>query len=190
MGSRKRFDKNDVLKFLYGEMPPGEEQAFIEALSSDEELFELFSELKDGQDELVTAEVEPSDHSLDKVMQFASRSVTERRERRSFLRRGARFFTLNQAMSLSMFLLAILTVGIAFKGYEKVLAGPAMPEPVVSFDWEGSEIQSNLEDTRRKIDFILYDREAPAPLHNHTYRMVKTGAFAPEGQKVSLINLK
>ena len=45
---KRKYTKNDVLKYLYGEMDPAEQNVFLDALCTDDELFETFEALKNA----------------------------------------------------------------------------------------------------------------------------------------------
>ena len=70
----KRFSKEDVLRYLYREMDPGEQEAFLNALTEDEELWEEFETLSEAHEDLKDTELNASETSLAKIRKQASQS--------------------------------------------------------------------------------------------------------------------
>jgi hypothetical protein len=192
-----KYTKNDVLKFLYGEMSPTEQDGFLDALVQDEELFSAFEAMKKASEELEPVKMEPSEGSIDRVMGYARRAARE--PRRAIRSRSA--FTLpgtpkmagfHQLLSVVMVICTFLTVGVAMVVYRKV----AEPENKWGMTENHGQFQNVSLD--RRLDFIRYQltniiddkHEAVLPVHHNTYRLINTDLLAPEPQQVILLNIR
>lgn len=192
-----KYTKNDVLKFLYGEMSPAEQDGFLDALCQDEELFSAFEAMKKASEELDPVDMEPSEGSIDRVMGYARRAAREprraHRNRSTFALPGNRKMAgFHQLLSVVMVICTFLTVGVAMVVYHKV----AEPENKWGMTENHGQFQNVSLD--RRLDFIRYqltniidDRhEAVMPVHHDTYRLINTDLLAPEPQQVVLLNIR
>ena len=69
---KKSFTEEDILRFLYNELSIRESEAFLDALYSDEALWEKFESYQQAVDTLVPLDMEPSEESLQNVLDYIS----------------------------------------------------------------------------------------------------------------------
>ncbi|MEM6270806.1 MAG: hypothetical protein AAF998_15300 [Bacteroidota bacterium] len=192
-----KYTKNDVLKFLYGEMSPAEQDGFLDALCTDEELFSAFEAMKKAADDLEPVEMAPSEGSVDRVMHFARSAARDRRRnpatRSPFsIHKNPKLSAFHQMVSLVMVICTFLTVGLATVVYRKA-AEPennwGMTETHDQF--ENVSLDNRLQFIRHQLDDIMDDsHEAVMPVHHNTYRLVNTDLFSTEPQPVIFLNIK
>ena len=72
------FSKEDLVQFLYNELPESKSASIKAALLSDNVLRDEFELLKDSKNDLSTQKLmSPSKRSLDFIMNYAEKSVEE-----------------------------------------------------------------------------------------------------------------
>ena len=64
------FTEEDILRFLYNEMSIRESESFLDALYSDEDLWQRFEGYQQAVDKLVPLEMEPSENTLNSILSF------------------------------------------------------------------------------------------------------------------------
>lgn len=191
---KRKFDKDDVLKFLYGELDPSDTDAFMDALVTDEELFGAFEELKEIQEELDEVELDPSQASIDAVMKEVHTPTpelvpagvldTDFSPRPKSPGKGIR-----QLVSVFMIVFSVFTIVFAVRSYQ------SENQPAISnlqdaiFQWDDSQLTDHLEHARMHLNNIQGDREAIFPVHHNTYRLVNTSIFSPAAKSVVLLNI-
>lgn len=182
----RKFDKDDVLKFIYGELPPEDHESFLAALCTDEELFNTFEELQEAHDGLEVVDLEPSEHSVGKILQFARESCRERTGGNLLPNKGK--FALTHAMSLLMVLLSVLTIGLGVYGLRKTDAPAKVSADALQL--EAPSLQRKLNMMQRELHHIRNNNEAILPVYHNTYRLVNTSQFAPTDKNIVFLNIK
>ncbi len=71
------FTPEDLLQFLYNETSTTQSAAIVAALESDWSLREKFEELTAAQKELKTLQLSPSRQTIDNILQYAEKSISE-----------------------------------------------------------------------------------------------------------------
>ncbi|WNJ17721.1 hypothetical protein [Pontibacter sp. G13] len=66
------FTDPDILRFLYDEMKPAECDRFMQELCTNEELWERFETFQEMAEKIPTFELEPSQASTDRIMDFVN----------------------------------------------------------------------------------------------------------------------
>ncbi|MFM2375639.1 MAG: hypothetical protein RLZZ165_736, partial [Bacteroidota bacterium] len=91
---RNKFTEDDILRFLYSEMTPQEQDAFLHALAGDEALQERFEALNATQEGLRPVELAPAEASVKRIMGHARRAANKpcpRLRRLAYAGGGSRF---------------------------------------------------------------------------------------------------
>jgi hypothetical protein len=187
----KNYSKNEILKFIYGELEPAEERDFIEALYSDADLFQEFEELQESQTQLNAVEINfhPSEESLKAVMKHVTQGAT--RTKRSPIGLvtgkgipGVKFFATVGMVTFSVMLIAFMMVA-----YQKA-AGPETSNPEDVLAWEAPAIQNNLTFVKASLGNMSGKRELLVPVRHKTYRVVNTADYKLAPAPVVLVNVK
>lgn len=193
---KKKFDKNDVLRFLYGELSPTDHDDFVEALCSDDDLFEAYEELKSAQEDLGEPEMmEPSEETLDAIMDYVhttSRpSVRERVTAIGISGRKSPVFGMAQLVSVVM---VCFTVGIIWFSVKLYGGSPSADQATASYsnslDWDTQSLTEQLNHARLHLENLDEDRAVPYPVHHNTYRLVNTNLFSPAAKGVVFLNIR
>lgn len=67
----KTFTQDDLIRFLYNECEEAESREIKKALICDSELLEIFKELSAVKHQVEQARFEPSDETVQKIMEYA-----------------------------------------------------------------------------------------------------------------------
>lgn len=67
----KTFTQNDVIRYIYGEIPDEDKLAFENAMICDSELLDLFHELRNVKNQLNTVEMNPRDHVIKNILNYS-----------------------------------------------------------------------------------------------------------------------
>ena len=67
---KQSFTEEDILRFLYNEMSIRESESFLDALYSDENLWQKFEGYQHVVDKLVPLDLEPSENTLNSILSF------------------------------------------------------------------------------------------------------------------------
>ncbi|MEM6264890.1 MAG: hypothetical protein AAGI38_20430 [Bacteroidota bacterium] len=65
---KRKYRDEDIIRFLHDELNPTETEAFLNALTDDEELFDRFEMFQDVSDQISSVTYEPSSFSCDAIM--------------------------------------------------------------------------------------------------------------------------
>lgn len=183
----RKFGKDDVLRFIYGELPEECHEDFLSALCTDEELYNTFEELQEAHDGLEVVDLEPSEHSVGKVLQFARESCRERTGGKLLPHKGR--FALTHAVSLLMVILSVVTIALGVYGL-KAADNDSPALSTESLQLEVPMLQRKLDMMRREIHHIRNNKEAILPVYHNTYRLVNTSEFAPTDKNIVFLNIK
>lgn len=69
---KRRFSDDDLLRFLYNEMPPADSERLLDALVKDEALMERYESFQEIAESLSEVKYEPSKRSTDAIMAYVS----------------------------------------------------------------------------------------------------------------------
>ncbi|MDP5172775.1 MAG: hypothetical protein NWR72_21230 [Bacteroidia bacterium] len=72
---KRRFTDDDLLRFLYNEMPPADSDLLMDALVKDEELFERYESFQQAAEQLSEVSYQPSAKSVEAVMSYVRESA-------------------------------------------------------------------------------------------------------------------
>ena len=186
----KTFDKNDVLRFLYDEMDPTEQEIFLDQLCTDEELWDTYEELK-ATKELLEPEAlieTPSVRSIQKVLNFARHSVLYSPEPSGVS--GHRSVPLHIILSVIMIVCTSLTIGVGVYAYNSFPAESIYTPETTQVQWDNSHLDRRIQKVKLNLQNLSGNRETVLPFYHDTYRLVKTADFSPAAANVVLLNLK
>lgn len=190
-----KYTKNDVLKYLYGEMDPAEHHDFLEALCTDEDLFETFEAVKEAHDDLGTVDLQPSDASVDRVMHYARSSArTSRPPQNPFLITGKnRLLNYHHMVSVVMVFFTCITAAVAMYLYDKSSVQENSYGMTEAYDkFENVSLDERLDLIENRLQNMLDNtNETVIPVHHDTYRIVDTDLRSPNSNKgVVFLNIK
>lgn len=74
---KEPFTDDDIIRFLYEEMNPSESEAFLQALCTDEALWERYEALQQTSEQLSGLSYEPSEESLARIREVAREVAAE-----------------------------------------------------------------------------------------------------------------
>ena len=188
----RKYSKNDILKFIYGEMEPRENDEFLDALCTDEELFAAFEELQAGQQMLTPVELAPSKSSEGRIMHSAKAEQRRQRHRPVTQVVVGRIKRLNFQHFGSVFMefFTCLTIGLAMHLYQNNTAQAAWGFSQDALKFDNRALDSRLDFAKDRLNAIIDNRaQAPAHLHHDTYQLVNTDPTVRE-QSVVLLNIK
>lgn len=187
-----KFTENDVLRYIYGEMEPVEQDLFLDALVTDEKLLEAFEVMQMAQEELEPVQLAPSESSVNRVMRYASRAAQapQRREHNLFFFNGKdKVMNFHHLVSVVMVFFTCITITTVMYMYNKA----ATPENNWGLTSQALDFENHSLDQR--LDFARYrlmdlNHEVPLPMHHDTYRLVNADLFAPLEQNVVFVTIK
>ncbi len=67
----KTFTQNDVIRYIYGEIPDDEKLAFENAMICDTELLDLFHELRNVKNQLNLIKKNPRSHVINNILDYS-----------------------------------------------------------------------------------------------------------------------
>ncbi len=67
----KTFTQNDVIRYIYGEIPDDEKLAFENAMICDTELLDLFHELRNVKNQLNLIKKNPRSHVIKNILDYS-----------------------------------------------------------------------------------------------------------------------
>lgn len=187
---QKNYSKSEILKFLYGELDPAEEKDFVEALYSNEELFQEFEQLQEAHQGLseVKVEVAPSEAAVQAVMSHVARTPARpERAQLGIVGRGlpgVRFFA-----TVGMVTFSLVLVGFLLFAWQKA-SQPLASAPAEVTSWEAPAIHNRINVVKANLNNLSGSRLLPIEVRHNTYRLVNTGRFEPEPAPVVLVNVK
>lgn len=195
---KKKFDDNDVLKFLYGELSPADHDDFVEALCCDDALFETYEELKSAHDDLgEVGEIgllEPSEDTMDAIMDYvqttARPSVRERVTAIGVSGKKVPVFGMTQLVSALMVCFTLGFVWFSIQMYGTKSHTETTLNDATGLEWDSSSLSDHLDRARMQLDNLAEDREVPYPVHHNTYRLVNSNLFSPAAKSVILLNIR
>lgn len=187
---KRKFDKNDVLRFIYNEMEPEENEDFIVALSTDEELWELFEECQAARHNLEKVEMEePSSTTVLKILDHAKVSRTRKNP---FLFSKNNLLSFQFVASIAMVFITVGTILFSLMAYksasttDKSLVRDDLPQ----LQWEDHQYEKRMERTRMNLMNLSGDRNVVSPLHHNTYQVVNSREISNQSDDIVLINIK
>ncbi len=185
----KKFSKEDVLRYLYGEMAGDEEQYFLDALVKDEALWMDFEQLKETKDQLSAAELQPSESSISKIKAFAKTQI-QRTTRRNKRQGKVKFLSLNLVMALVMVLFIASVSLYGIYRYQQVSDEPVVERNQSRLMWDDPSLDNKIKEIQYDIRNLSAQREVPVHMIHNTYRLVNLNPASPCGENVVLLNLK
>ena len=187
----KNYSKSEILKFLYGELSPDAEKDFIEALYSNEELFQEFESLQEARAELDSVEIkfQPSENTVKAVMDHVKAGPARKRRHLIGIFTGEKIPGFKVFAIASMVIACAVTAGLSYSAFRKSNhAQPSDPAKVLS--WEAPAIHERISRVRYNLGNMSGQREVPMLLGNNTYQLVNTTDYANKPANVVLVNLK
>lgn len=73
----RKFTPEDLVQYLYSETSPQKSEAIKSALQSDFDLNEKFEQMVSGKERLEKLTLSPRNEAINKIMQYAGKSMTE-----------------------------------------------------------------------------------------------------------------
>ncbi len=119
---KRSFTNEDIIRFLYNEMPDEEAEQFLDAVCVDEKLWERYEYYQNIVDIIPKEVLTPSSESVDSVMTYVASTNSVKQTFRT--RRGISILWFNKIVSLNAFLLlmvsAVVTSIIGFSIYKNI----------------------------------------------------------------------
>ena len=115
---KRKYNSNDILRYIYGEMEPREQDEFLDALCTDDALFKQFEQMQEAQKPLAPVDLEPSKSSVDRVMHFAGTSARRRQQSGKSPAFGKSSMFQHHFVSVGMVFFTCIMVGIALFAYK------------------------------------------------------------------------
>ena len=187
---KRKFDKNDVLRFLYNEMEPVESEDFVLALSTKEELWVLFEECQAARSNLEKIEMEvPSSQTVLKILDHAK--LSRRRSRSPFFSKN-RLLSFQFFASLAMVFITVGTILVATMTYN--LSGNVQTslvrEDLPALQWENTDFEQRMEHTRMNLRNLSQERTVISPFYHNTYQLINSKELSAYPRDVVLLNIK
>jgi len=162
------FTEEDIIKFLYNEMSIRESEVFLDALYSDDELWDKFESYQHIVDSLIRIDEEPSDEVCDSIMRYVSDTQSHSK--------GVLQTTpvpQQQLKTMLMGLLILITsVIVTGSIYFVKTASQKAPQAALEeqqpsthsheqLEWEDVDTEQKLEQIKQSIDYIKEDNSHP-----------------------------
>ena len=157
---KQNFTEEDIIRFLFNEMPSQESNNFLDALCKDEELWENFEKYQQVSDKLVPIQLTPSDQSIQHIMDF----VSDTQEVAG--KKSGKGFTSSRVNTLLLSGLILLATGtILGSVYHGKIADPSgnaisQQQEAVLLDWEEKELDLQIESIKEEIQNLKQQNEA------------------------------
>lgn len=172
---KKRFGDNDIIRFLYNEMAPHENEVFLDALTKDEELWDRYEYFQEVGDQLEEVEFEPSAASVANVMAFVKADDTKPEPAKKPWLKAQLIpssVTMGVVMACLMFAFFVNKGTLGNSPAETLEAttsmkeGPTLVHEVImderyedtpAFNWEDEGIENQLQSIKQKTQTISQD---------------------------------
>lgn len=157
-------------------MDPGEEQAFLVALTEDENLWASYIELQETVDGLEETSYDPSQLSCSRVMQFVHQQDEEMLAE-AITEPTRKKLKYQFAASIAMIFLTFITIGAGLHGYKASHKEVVLPPDIPQLQWENSMLTKRFERARMNLNNLNGERESVLPVYRNTYKVVNTSTF-------------
>ena len=187
----EQFDKDDVLRFLYDEMEPAEQDDFLLALTSDDELWQTFEELKAIKEGLNTSEFTPSGYSCTAVMNYVKKPVKPQPVHNLGVGRN-NILNLQTVVSAIMIVFTSVSIAIVMHCYNSTQGESLYSADNERLQWENPHLDYKLGMAKMNLRRLSGERETPFPVYQNTYRVVNTNDFSTNSlnpRNIVLLNL-
>ena len=190
---KRKYNSNDILRYIYGEMEPREHDEFLDALCTDDKLFRQFEALQEAQKPLnAPVELKPSKSSVDKVMHFAGTSARRRQSlgKNPAVGKGGLFQ--HHVVSVGMVFFTCIMIGIALFAYKmSSVEENTWSNSKDALKFENRALDQRLQFAKERLgDIIDNQTSTPLPVHHDTYRLVNTDLSQDVEPGVVLLNIK
>ncbi len=189
---KRKYNNNDILRYIYGEMESLESDEFLDSMFNDDALFRQFERVQEASKPLTQIDLSPSQTSVDKVMHFARTSVQRRLRagKAPAFRKGSLFQY--HIVSVGMVFFTCIMVGIALFTYRMSTAEEntwSNSRDVLKF--ENNALDQRLQFAKKHLaDIIDNQISTPLPVHHDTYRLVNPDLSKEIKTGVVLLNIK
>ena len=189
---KRKYNSNDILRYIYGEMEPQEHDEFLDALCTDDKLFKQFEQLQEAQKPLATVELSPSKASVDKVMHFAGTSARRRVASGKNPAAGKVGLFQHHIVSVGMVFFTCIMIGIALFAYKmSTVDENNWSNSKDALKFENNALDQRLQFAKERLgDIIDNQTSTPLPVHHDTYRLVNTDLSQDVEPGVVLLNIK
>ena len=187
----EKFDKDDVLRFLYNEMEPAEQDKFLLALTSDDELWQTYEELKNIKEGLKTSEFAPSGVSCAAVMNYVKKPVKSQ-PAEVVLAGANRLYSFQTVTAVLMIVFTTLSIAAVMHTSKATKGETLYSADNERLQWENPHIDYKLDMAKMNLKRLSGERETPVPVYQNTYRVVNTNDFSTNtnnSRNVILLNL-
>ena len=196
-----KFDKNDVLRFLYEEMAQAEKDEFLTALTEDDNLWNEYESMQSSAGLLDGSELSPSSESINRI-QLAAKAIGANADFAGHTQGSVHAlpevpaspihttFRFRQLVSALMIVAATGGLAIMFLGLHKTDEQEIISESNQRLQWESPFIDTQMNLIRSKIRNHSGSRESLTPVSENTYRVIKPNEFANETPDLVLVNLR
>lgn len=156
----QKFTDDDILRFLYDEMEQAESERFLDALCSDEDLWERYEYFQEVVEKISGLSYEPSDYSCQQVMAYVALTKPQEEEpsQKGVYLSGLRAPRMNTNAILMLVLALFGSITIIGSIYQMQQAqqenqhSQATPTQEQRFQWEDPELNSKMDDLKHEIE--------------------------------------
>ncbi len=189
---KRKYNNNDILRYIYGEMEPRESDEFLDALCTDDALFRRFEQAQEAQKALAPIDLSPSQNSVDKVMHFAGTSARRRLQAGKAPAFGKGSLFQHHFVSVGMVFFTCIMIGIALFAYKMSTAEENnWSNSKDALKFENNALDQRLQFAKERLgDIIENQTSTPLPVHHDTYRLVNTDLSQDVKPGVVLLNIK
>jgi len=163
---KRRFSDDDLLRFLYNEMPPADSERLMDALVRDESLWQRYESFQQTAESLSEVKFEPSQRAVDAVMSYVNETpsvVLEDPEedpsawQRIKMASGKSVVLgLNSLVLFGVGLFLLIAVGTSALPWHKSQAESAVAsapiEREVDLSWEDDNLEAELTRIQRGVE--------------------------------------
>lgn len=162
----RKFNEDDVLRYVYGEMAEAEAALFREVLIHDKGLWQAYEVALALQSGLEEVTYQPSERSIGKIMHYAGTTARTTR-----LHRGARqprkhWMRWQQLAAVVMTVCTLILCGGAFMAYNRLEAAQQQS----GLSWDDSRTSEKLDLIQQHIYHLQDTVNAISPVYDQVFR--------------------
>ncbi|MDX1906157.1 MAG: hypothetical protein SF053_03925 [Bacteroidia bacterium] len=165
---KKQFTDEAIVRYLYDEMEPAEHDAFVEALCTDEQLWQRYELLQETVAALGQVQYEPSEVSLQAIRTYVRHSAPDQTGPIQAVKTRSGFFRmhLNSIMLLTTSLLLMVAVWSWYlpePAFPATVSAPAaaLPDAQNPYAWEDPDLEATIQYVQKQVT-VLKNQQSPA----------------------------
>jgi len=167
---KHKFTEEDIIRFLYNEMSIRESEAFLDALYTDDQLWETFESYQHIVDKLIRMEVDPSDETCNNIMRFVADTHPDPKPKQKSSGNKQNQLRVMMMGVLVLVTSMIVTGSIYFFQEARQKNQQAANMPVSSeqktqmpLEWEDPHTEQTIQSIRQQLDDIKEDTGETIP---------------------------